>query len=347
MYEPEKLTTQAADTTYITRAELEQRARLFGNDYVFKGAAPAPDEAVLAGRFNTLTLRPGLILHAAEVCDLHDMGTQHMLNATGIKIGLLIGGATEVAFGHRRFRLGPQSLNPADRNKGALVSMTEPELFTREWSRGRTERKVSLTLTTEWLEEGGLEGHACPAELKRFARTHLDYRSWMLTPRVLKLAQQILGPNAYLPGLHRLRLESQCIELAVEALGAIHLELEMPRVLSARDQRCIARLEDLLQEDSITGMTMTEIAHAVGSNPTSLQALAKQTWNTTIFERLRTIRMNKAYELLSRGASVTEAAGTAGYASATNFSTAFKQRFGATPRCIKGTPTLILGSSLS
>lgn len=335
MYEREKLAVQAADATYITRAELEQRARLFGDNYVFKGAAPAPDEAVLVGRFNTLSLRPGLILHAAEVRDLYNMGTQHMLNSPGIRVGVLVGGATEVAFGHRRFRLGPQSLSPSDRNKGALVSITEPELFSRQWTRGRSERKVSLTLSNEWLEEGGFESHANPAELRRFVRTHLDCRSWMLTPKARELALQILGPNAYLPGLHRLRLESQCIELAVEALSAIQLDRETAKFLSARNLHCIARLDDLLHEDCVAGMNMTDIAHAVGSNPTSLQIMAKQAWGATVFERLRIIRMNKAHELLRQGGSVADAATSAGYASATNFSTAFKRCFGVTPRGVK------------
>lgn len=336
MYESENLSHPPPATDFITRAELERRARLLGTGYTFKGAAPAPDEAVLAGRFNTLTLRPGLILHAAEVRDLCSMGTHHMLHSPCIKIGLVIDGATDVAFGHRRFRLGPQSRDRAERDKGALVSLTEPTSFSRQWLQNRTERKVSLTLTHDWLEEGVLEGHANPAELGRFVRTHLDHRAWTLTPRARGLAQQILAPSAYLPGLHRLMLEGHCIELAVEALGALMPGTPLKtKTLSARERNCLARVEELFHEDRTIGMTMADIAKAVGSNPTTLQALSRLVWNTTVFERLRTIRMEKARSLLDRGASVTEAAEAAGYASATNFATAFRQRFNTSPSSVR------------
>ena len=80
---------------------------------------------------------------------------------------------------------------------------------------------------------------------------------------------------------------------------------------------------------------MADIARAVGSNPTSLQALARRAWGCSVFERLRAIRMEKARALLSRGGAVAQAAEVAGYAAASNFATAFRQRYGMSPSRVR------------
>lgn len=315
---------------------LERSASQIGSDYVFEGACPAADDEVLAGRFNNLRLRPGLILHTAEVRDLYDLSTHCTLKQSGIRIGLLVDGATDVAFGARRVRLGSASGGRAGRSAGVLVNLCEPTRFSRHWQRDRVERKVTLTLSPEWLEQGGLDGNGASAELQRFARTHLDCRAWTPSPRARELARQILAPDAYLPGLHRLRLECRCLELAAEAFAALVAPWPAGQRLNSAERRHLARLDELLHSDAAAEMSMADIARAVGSNPTTLQALARRAWNTTVFERLRALHMDKARALLAGGASVAEAADAAGYASATNFATAFRQRYGISPSRTRG-----------
>lgn len=81
---------------------------------------------------------------------------------------------------------------------------------------------------------------------------------------------------------------------------------------------------------------MADIARAVGSNPTSLQALARRAWGMSVFERLRTIRLEKARALLLRGGAVAQAAELAGYSAASNFATAFRQHYGVSPSRVRG-----------
>lgn len=321
------------EANIITRAVLERSARQLGTGYVFEGASPSPDEAVLVGRFNTLCLRPGLILHAAEVRDLHDVRTSHTLNHPGIKIGLVIGGATDISFGHRRFRIGPESSDRAGRTQAFLLNLTEPTVFSRRWQRNRTERKVTLTLTDEWL--GALGGSDASDGIEKFARGHLNCHTWTPSLRAIELAQNILAPDAYLGGMHRLRLESRCIELAAEALSTLAVGSPSSDKVSAADFRRLIRLDELLHDDKCTTLSMGEIARAVGSNPSTLQTLARQAWGTTVFDRLRAIRMEKAHSLLAKGVSVGEVAEVAGYTSPANFATAFRLRYGISPRKVR------------
>lgn len=320
---------------WITRAELEQSAQLFGSDYRFEGEAPQAHQAVLQGQFNSVCLRPGLMLHAAQVRDLHDLRTRNMLHHPGIKIVLVVDGVTDVAFDQRRFQLGPHSPVRDARDQGMLINLTEPACFCRHWQQGRHERKISLTLTPDWLAQGGL-AHA--AALARFASQHLNSRPWRIAPRARLLAQHILASKACSPpGLHRLQLESQCLELAALALGALEHD-STPSRAGARssDVRRLARLEELLHQDSPVPLSMADIARAVGSNPTSLQALARRAWGMSVFERLRTIRLEKARALLLRGGAVAQAAELAGYSAASNFATAFRQHYGVSPSRVRG-----------
>lgn len=321
-------------TRTVTRSDLVRSAGLLGSDYVFNDSAPA-DEAVLHGQFDTLHLRPGLILHAAAVRDLRTMRTRNALNP-GVKIVVVIDGHTDLSFGHHRFDLGPQGQDPGARNRGALVNLAEIDTFSRRWQRDRHERKVSLTLTPEWLD---LDGGDCAAAagLKAFTQAHLACQPWTVSARARELARQILEPSSFLPGLQRLRLESRCIELATEALSALE-PAPVPAVAPAlreADRRRLARLEDLLHSEEIVGLSTADIARDVGSNPTTLQALARRAWGCTVFERLRDIRMDKAHQLLAGGAGVAQAAEVAGYASAPNFSTAFKRRYHCSPREVR------------
>lgn len=315
----------------VTCADLVRSAGLLGPAYTFLEATPAPESELLHGRFETLRLRPGLILHAAAVRDLCDLHTENALDPA-LKIVAVVGGSTDLSFGHHRFLLGPQTAGNTPGRHGVLVNLAEPSTFSRRWQRHREEQKVSLTIGREWLEQGGYECVRGYRILERFVASHLARHDWQLSARAQALAGEILRPHSFQPGLQRLQLESRCLELVGEALASLVPDsnpAEQP--LRAPERKRLARLDALLRSDEVIGMSSEEIARQVGSNPTTLQELARRTWNCTLFERLRQIRMDKAQACLRRGGSVAEAADIAGYASANNFSTAFRQRFGHPP----------------
>ncbi|MDM5180797.1 helix-turn-helix domain-containing protein [Massilia sp. DJPM01] len=316
----------------VTRADLMRSAGLLGADYTFHDSGPA-EEAVLEGLFDTLHLhlRPGLILHAAAVRDLRDLSTSNSLYP-GIKIVVVIDGGTDLSFGHRRFALGPDSAGPGARAAGALVNLAETDCFSRRWQRGRHEKKVSLTLTPEWMAVAGLDAHGAPPALRTFLREHLACQPWMVSARARQLAAEILAPPSFLPGLQRLRLEGRCIALATEALARFAPAADAAPPLRAADRRRLARLEELLRSDAGAQLSMAAIARALGTNPSSLQSLTQREWGTSVFGRLRLLRMEQARLLLAGGAGVAQAARAAGYAAASNFATAFKKQYGVSPR---------------
>ncbi|WP_234826951.1 helix-turn-helix transcriptional regulator [Rhodopseudomonas palustris] len=96
--------------------------------------------------------------------------------------------------------------------------------------------------------------------------------------------------------------------------------------------RACAFIDAHLDQD----LTLQTIAAAAGLNPGSLQRAFRLTHGDTIFEYVWGRKLDHARALLERdNISVGEAAHLVGYRTLGNFSTAFRRRFGITPRQIR------------
>ncbi|MBB6066244.1 helix-turn-helix transcriptional regulator [Pseudoxanthomonas broegbernensis] len=314
----------------FTYADLAHGIDLVGDVFRFSKRLDDAEPLLEGHMFFLKELQPGLVLHCAQVRDLKDLDTQVMQHP-GIKLSMLVGGASQFSFGTRRYHLGPQA-RPGARNRGALVSLAEPDMFHRQWRNGREERKVSITLKREWLEAGGFDCLEEYRGLERFKRQHLSEHEWIPSPRVLAAAERILAPPPMVPALQALWMQSHCLEIVVEALGMIAGTRPPPRQ-NPRERQRMDRLVELLDSRVADDWSLQRIARHVGSNPTSLQRAFRGHAGTTIFEYQRQRRLHLAHAALSRDrVDVERAAAIAGYTSAANFATAFKRLFGVTPR---------------
>ena len=322
-------TARPPEECFITRHELVQSARLLGERYEFEGYLPDEHEPLLDGAFHTRTLQPGLILHAAQTRDRYNLCTRNVQMHPGVKLVVVVDGSTEFAYGPQRFVLGPQGESLAGRTQGILLNLLERDTFSRRWQRGRRERKVSLTLTREWLVANGLVGST---EVAHFLQNHLSDRPWLLTARAIELCHQIVQLGTPTTGLDSLRLQACCLNLVVEAFGSAFPEREHHDGLRSLDRQRLAQLDELLHTAQAKDLSTPELARQVGSNPTSLQALAHRVWGCTLADRARAIRLDRARDSLRQGENIAQVASEAGYGAPSNFSTAFKRHFGITPR---------------
>lgn len=324
----------------VTAGDLVRSARILGSRYVFENAAPQEDMPLLHGCFETLCLRPGLILHVARVRDLCDMATANVLYP-GLKIVAVVGGRTDFAYGPRRFEMGPRAQAGDWRGRGILLNVADATRYERHWQSGSEETKLSLTVTSEWLEQGDLGDGSLREAVRGFMHTHLQVCAWKLSARTAGLVRLILQPAALAPGLARLQLESRCLELVAEAFGSLLCHKPEVRPLNPGEQLRLKRLEELIRSDEVMVLGTDEIALRVGTNPTSLQQLARRVWGCSLFEYLRGMRLDQALAVIQRGGSVAQATEVAGYASATNFATAFRRRYGVSPREARHMPGLL------
>lgn len=102
------------------------------------------------------------------------------------------------------------------------------------------------------------------------------------------------------------------------------------------DGRTLAKVEqtrDHIDQDFSEPLVMKQLARDVGTNETKLARAFRTVYGMTVFEYIRSRRMEKAQRLLREGRlSVTEIAFEVGYEYSCNFSVAYKRHFGVTPK---------------
>jgi AraC-like DNA-binding protein len=286
---------------------------------------PAQETPLMAGRFSLSRLRDGLYLHCTDIEHLRDMHTRFATHEGGLKVMLKLEGNAEVSFGGMPVALDAGS-GPHATPRGAVLALAAPEDFERRARAGTRERMVVLTLAPQWLEASGLAAAG--------RRRHLDLAHWQPSARAVAIAEQLVGAESLSGQLLSLYQESRALELIGEALaGTGGGEAQRPAELRPAEFARILRLRKHLQDVDFDRCTMDDIAQELASNATTLQQHFRRAFGTTIFDYLREARLQRAAEALQRrGVSVAQAAEIAGYGSQANFSTAFRRRFGLTPK---------------
>lgn len=292
------------------------------------------DDRLLYGRVKWVQLRDGLSLHWSDCDELQDFVTENTVGPRTSFV-LFLQGQSQVSYGDLSLTLGQPTSRRAPEE--VAVSMNEPVLFRRQARRGSHIRKLVVSLTPDWFDGRGAERGADDSAIRCFMGSHLAPRTWKPSARLLSLADQMLNPPGYDALLEGLYLESRALEITCEALASLGSGASAAQQsLRPQEYRRLQRLVELLDSGAADDWTLERIAREIGVNATTLQRQFRLFKGTTIFEYQRDRRLHQARTILEReGASVTEAAWRAGYSSAANFATAFKRRFGISPRLLR------------
>lgn len=106
----------------------------------------------------------------------------------------------------------------------------------------------------------------------------------------------------------------------------------IPVKLSDYDIECLEKARQLIDQDKRVHHTIEEIAHSVGMGTTRLKEGFKQYYGVGLYGYLLTKRMELAKQLLlERRHTIKYIAHATGFAYTSNFTVAFKKRFGVTP----------------
>ncbi|MFT4171425.1 MAG: AraC family transcriptional regulator [Rhodocyclaceae bacterium] len=340
MNEAARITNDTAGGNIVRGDELAALAKLVGFQFrVLRPSVAAADGVALRGDYRLVRLRSGLILHATDAAPTHDLTTE-TVQRQGISCYLFLQGHVDVTLGGRDMALGPRATRAGEAVEGVMVARAEPEILVRRGSQGDNVRKVSVNISPEWLEDGGLAGSPDYLRVRDFARDHLATRRWTPSPRMLALASQLVHPPLLTPMLQNLYLESHALEMAAEALrvltDAAPGAVAPPRLLP-REHARMRRVRELLDSDESEGLTLEDIAHQVCTNANSLQRHFRAAFGMTVFGYLRHRKLEAARRALeSGGVTVAQAAVMAGYGSAANFATAYRRSYGISPKMARG-----------
>lgn len=286
-------------------------------------------------------LRPGLHVHADELVDAQDFTAAGDIEQ-GLRLVLLLEGTVDLSYGEQRVQLSSGASTPEGRGwrnaspRALLVSVAQQERFERRARRGAYARRLSVGIGWPWLDQA-MGGRPVPS-VQAFAQRHLALHEWHPSPRIVAMAEQIVrAPALSIPFLN-LYLESRVLELVGEGLSSLDgglatMQASRSSALLPHEHRRVRALYEFLQTEEAFDLSLDDMARQAGSNPNTLQKHFCAVYGTTIFECLRERRLQRARQALEQdGVTVSQAAELAGYTSAANFATAYRKRFGTTPK---------------
>lgn len=313
----------------VSCAEIAALSRLAGTAFSVTAPQSVANVPVLRGRYVMTALRSGVVVHATDTWDLHDL-TSQVVHSEGITLSLFLEGHADVSLGGHPFRFGGAG------GDAALLVRTQPDLFVRKGQRGLHVRKVNITIPAGWLAAADVDRMDRQGQMRRMAGDHLANVRWTASARLASIAEQILLAPPYAPLLRDLYLESRAMEMLFEAFsmigdGAIEPERPRPRL-----KQRMWLVQDYLEAHLGADLSLEQVAQEAGMSVTSLQRAFRSAFGATVFEYVRRRRLERARDaLVGEGISVTEAAIIAGYSSSANFSTAFKRAFGVPPKSVR------------
>ena len=160
-------------------------------------------------------------------------------------------------------------------------------------------------------------------------------RAGETSPMMHALLQQILQ-CPYTGLTKRMYLESKAIELLallMEEEATIHQGDAQTALLDLDYRDRIHYAQELLLKNLTDPPSLMELAHQVGMGDYNLKRRFKEIFGNTVFGYLRDRRLERALQLLLEPwMTVTEAARIVGYESRSAFTTAFKQKYGVSPK---------------
>lgn len=285
------------------------------------------DDTAIHGEIQNVRGMSGIDVHATDTLEAHDLRAEWD-NEPCVKIMLLLEGQFQIDVGGRSVRL--------DARRGAmglLLSLPRRTKLIRTSRKGTYIRKVVLTLPPDWFIQTGGEAGEDEVTMRRFLASNGD-RTWNPTRHAVALAEQMLNPTPAPKVLQDMALESRAFEIAREALGTLLPQdtSERPSALRLKQQNRAQAIRTFIMANLNGNLALGHMAGALGMSVGSMQAVFKATYGKTIADFSREMRLWRAREMIEKdGASISQAAFSAGYSSAANFSTAFKRQFGLSP----------------
>lgn len=209
------------------------------------------------------------------------------------------------------------------------VSYYTQAMRSAERAAGEPHRFLTIEMSRDWLRQAlGTSVRECPSGVRSFLEKKRGGRSAVrpLTGAVRQAAEEMLNPP---PVLGAVWYPAKVMEIAAHAFAPGELFCERHKRVAAER---VAMVRQILARDLEYPPTLGELAREVGCSPFHLSRIFSEEAGVTITRYLRTLRLERAAELLRTGKhNVTEAAMMVGYSSLSHFSKAFAEQFGHCP----------------
>ena len=306
--------------------EFSSTAESFGYRYADMASISSVggrETPLFEGVFGFQSLPCGISLCTSDLTSLYD----HEMKGTAsrsLAIALMLDGdEAGFALGGRK----PQSIG---KNSASIMSISDRVSIAGCYKAGQRSRSLLLRTRPEDIPDSAV------AEQVDARLSETAVKPMAMSHRALLLARELTVPDSQ-GAVGRLLTESYALELLARTLQTeIEPEDSSAARLSRRDYVKILRVRDMLMSEPGRDFTLGEIAGEAGMSVTVLKAKFSAAFGQPVFAFLRDVRMQRARDgLENEGWSVSQAAYFVGYRHPTNFSTAFRRKFGFAPKDLR------------
>jgi AraC-like DNA-binding protein len=284
---------------------------------------------ILRGRVSNDDCQRGLSVHTTDVLEVRNYSAQATVSPA-LTLNLILLGRIEGALDNQKF-----VLDASDGPKGYVWSLNRPTAWSRKIFKNQRVRKVTISVSHEWLrerlKEESKQNKRC---FEDFLTGPIDIQQWAPSSKTISLAEQIINPQSQPDYLLNIYRESRALEILAEVLTHMAKAKEKTNEQKAPKKEIVdaSQIRDYLDENIEQQLSMEIVAANLAMSPNTLQRKFKSAFNTTVIDYLRTQRLVQARDAIERdGMTIAQAAHMAGYSNRANFSTAFKREFGFPP----------------
>ena len=192
---------------------------------------------------------------------------------------------------------------------------------------GQRLRSVNLSLSDP---DGAGDDQTSEMIWKALRSPALRLRRWQVQGHLLQAIEHLLD-CAWDGPLQNMLREGVATQLLAHALASLEPGAPAESAVSERDRLLLERVRERLHNAPGEEHTLDDLARLACMSPSTLRAKFQATYQRSVFNWLRERRLEVAREQLAQGCSVQQAAHFVGYRHATNFATAFRERYGIAP----------------
>lgn len=191
------------------------------------------------------------------------------------------------------------------------------------------ELHFSIPTVIEWFEKDP------PKPLRPLLKSSLRAGLGMPLPVLdpFHSMQRLITKQPFIGPLKKLAVEGMSLQMASIYLALIGDEKtsDWPGLMS-KEEKLATQARELLLEDLQSPPAVSELARLLNISPRRLNVVFKEVFGQSIFQTLTSARLENARLLLMGGnMPIKQIAYSAGYRHVSNFSSAFKSRFGVAP----------------
>lgn len=197
------------------------------------------------------------------------------------------------------------------------------------------QRRVEIWLAPEWINSASVERLDETGLIRKALAARGLRQSREASPAMLVAAGHLFARDIWEGPLAALRREAAALTFLAEALAPFAIEIEAPTPLEVRR---MFRVKEML--DNLPPHVSVRLVEIAVQHDTSVRAITRQfkrVFNTSIIKYVADRRMDEARMALEHDVlSIDQAAYIAGFSHRTNFSSAFRQRYGYSPNQLRG-----------